>query len=178
MRTASRSNPRFVAAMFQINKLLLIATLLALTGPAMARSSDRNQEMTIDSNWQSCGLGENMSCELRGNIVINQGTLHINAAQGTINQANGRPNRARLTGGVTMRQELDDGTPINTRSGSVDYDFNTEIIILTGNVEINQPRGNLRGERVVYNMKTGQVQSGGQEGGGRVRMTIQPKAGS
>ncbi|PJJ98031.1 lipopolysaccharide transport periplasmic protein LptA [Lysobacteraceae bacterium NML75-0749] len=163
--------------MSPIRKTLLTAFALAMAGSAWARSSDRNQAMTIDSNWQSCGLGENMSCELRGDIIINQGTLRINAAQGTINQANGRPNRARLTGGVTMRQELDDGTPINTRSGSVDYDFNTEIIILTGNVEINQPRGNLRGERVVYNMKTGQVQSGGQEGGGRVRMTIQPKAG-
>ena len=163
--------------MSPIRKTLLTAFALAMAGSAWARSSDRNQAMTIDSNWQSCGLGENMSCELRGDIIINQGTLRINAVQGTINQANGRPSRARLTGGVTMRQELDDGTPINTRSGSVDYDFNTEIIILTGNVEINQPRGNLRGERVVYNMKTGQVQSGGQEGGGRVRMTIQPKAG-
>ena len=75
-----------------------------------------------------------------------------------------------------MSQTLDDGTPVNTRSAAVDYDFSTEIIILTGNVTITQPRGNLSGERVVYNMRTGQVQSGGQ-GGGRVRMTIQPKAG-
>ncbi|MDO4709515.1 MAG: lipopolysaccharide transport periplasmic protein LptA [Pseudomonadota bacterium] len=160
-----------------IHKTLLCAFAVLMTGSAWARSSDRNQAMTIDSNWQSCGLGENMSCELRGNIVINQGTLRINAAQGTIQQNNGRPSRARLSGGVSMRQEMDDGTPVNTRSSAVDYDFSTEIIILTGNVEINQPRGNLRGERVVYNMKTGQVQSGGQEGGGRVRMTIQPKAG-
>lgn len=164
--------------MFPTNKLLLASALLAIGGSAFARSSDRNQPMTIDSNWQSCGLGENMSCELRGDIVISQGTLKINSAQGQINQVNGRPNRARLAGGVNMSQELDDGTPVKTRSNAVDYDFNTEIIILTGNVEITQPRGTLRGERVVYNMKTGQVQSGGQEGGGRVRMTIQPKAGS
>ena len=75
-----------------------------------------------------------------------------------------------------MNQVMDDGTPVTTKSAAVDYDFNTEIIILTGGVTITQPRGTLRGERVVYNMRTGQVQSGGQ-GGGRVRMTIQPKAG-
>lgn len=164
--------------MSPIHKILFTAFAFAIAGSAWARSSDRNQAMNIDSNWGNCNLGESMSCELRGNIVITQGTLRINASQGTIHQTNGRPSRARLTGGVTMRQELDDGTPVNTRSSTVDYDFSTEVIILTGSVQINQPRGNLRGERVVYNMKTGQVQSGGQEGGGRVRMTIQPKAGS
>lgn len=158
------------------NALLLAAAFLAASGVALARSSDRNAQMDIASDWSSCALGGNMSCELRGNILITQGTLRINAGQGTINQAGGRPSRARLTGGVTMTQQMDDGTPVNTKSASVDYDFNTEIIILTGGVEIVQTRGTLRGDRVVYNMRTGQVQSGGQ-GQGRVRMTIQPRQG-
>lgn len=156
--------------------VLLAAALVAASGVAMARSSDRNAPMNIESNSSTCQLGGDMSCTLSGNIVITQGTLKINASQGQLNQSGGRPNRARLTGGVTMNQQLDDGTPVNTKSSTIDYDFNTEIIILTGSVEIRQPRGNLHGERVVYNMKTGQVQSGGQ-GQGRVHMTIQPKAG-
>ncbi|RMH94113.1 lipopolysaccharide transport periplasmic protein LptA [Lysobacter pythonis] len=158
------------------NALLLAAALAAASGGALAKSSDRNQPMTIDADWSSCGLGGNMSCEMRGKVVITQGTLKINAAQGQFTQSDGRPSKARMTGGVTMNQQMDDGTQVNTRSSAVDYDFNTEIVVLTGNVEITQPRGVLKGERVVYNMKTGQVQSGG-EGGGRVRMTIQPKAG-
>ena len=157
--------------------LLLAAALVAASGVALARSSDRNAAMDIASDWSSCDLGNNMSCQLRGNIVITQGTLRINASQGSLSQAGGRPSRARLTGGVTMSQQLDDGTPVSTRSATVDYDFNTEVIILSGGVEISQPRGSLRGERVVYNMRTGQVQSGGQ-GGGRVRMTIQPRPAS
>ena len=158
------------------NTLLIAAAFVAASGAVFARSSDRNAPMNIEANASTCNLGDNMSCTLTGNIVITQGTLRINASQGTMVQAGGRPSRARLTGGVTMSQTLDDGTPVNTRSAAVDYDFSTEIIILTGNVTITQPRGNLSGERVVYNMRTGQVQSRGQ-GGGRVRMTIQPKAG-
>lgn len=158
------------------NALLLAAALAAASGLAYARSSDRNAPMNIESNTSTCNLGDNMNCTVSGNVVITQGTLKINASQGTMAQAGGRPSKARLTGGVTMSQTLDDGTPVNTKSSAVDYDFSTEIIILTGNVTITQPRGNLSGERVVYNMRTGQVQSGGQ-GGGRVRMTIQPKAG-
>ena len=46
--------------------------------------------------------------------------------------------------------------------------------VFTGNVVIHQDRGSLNGERVVYNLKTGQLQSGG-EGGGRVKMRILPK---
>lgn len=158
------------------NALLLAAALAAVSGIAFARSSDRNQQMDITSNSSNCQLGDNMSCTLSGNIVITQGTLKINAAQGQMMQSGGRPSRAKLSGGVTMSQTLDDGTPVSTKSAAVDYDFNTEVIILTGGVVITQPRGNLRGERVVYNMRNGQVQSGGQ-GSGRVHMTLQPKAG-
>ena len=39
-----------------------------------------------------------------------------------------------------------------------------------------QQRGSLSGQRVVYNMKTGQVESGGGAGGGRVKMRILPKS--
>lgn len=150
--------------------------LAAASGIALAKSSDRNAPMDIGADWSSCGLGGNMSCEMRGNVVITQGTLKINAAQGNFNQTGGRPSKARLTGGVTMSQQMDDGTPVNTKSSTVDYDFSTEIVILTGNVVLTQPRGTLRGERVVYNMRNGQVQSGGK-GNGRVHMTIQPKTG-
>jgi lipopolysaccharide export system protein LptA len=46
--------------------------------------------------------------------------------------------------------------------------------VFTGNVSIQQPTGSLAGQRGVYNMKTGQVSSGGP-GNGRVKMRIQPK---
>lgn len=158
------------------NAFLIAAALVAASGMALAKSSDRNQLMDITSDSSNCQLGDNMSCTLSGNIVITQGTLKINASQGQMMQSGGRPSRAKLSGSVTMSQTLDDGTPVTTKSSTVDYDFNTEVIILTGGVVITQPRGNLRGERVVYNMRNGQVQSGGQ-GNGRVRMTIQPKTG-
>ncbi len=157
-------------------KLLFLAAagLLTISGNLWARSSDRSQPMNIDADWSGCNLGENMDCTFRGDIQITQGTLRITAAQGQLNQSGGRPSRAQLSGGVRMSQQMDDGSQVTTQSNSVDYNFNTEIIVLTGNVRITQPRGNLRGERVVYNMRTGEVQSGG-EGGGRVRMTIQPR---
>jgi lipopolysaccharide export system protein LptA len=69
---------------------------------------------------------------------------------------------------------MDDGTPMTARAGTVDYDLKGETAVFTGDVEITQPRGSMNGARVVYNLKTGNIESGG-EGKGRVRMHILPK---
>ena len=74
-----------------------------------------------------------------------------------------------------LKQQIDDGTPMSAAANQVDYDLRTEIVVFTGNVSIQQPRGSLSGQRVVYNMKTGEVNSGGQ-GSGRVKMRIQLRA--
>ena len=81
-----------------------------------------------------------------------------------------------FTGGpVTLKQELDDGTPMSARADKVDYSLKTEVVVFTGNVTINNQRGTLSGQRVVYNLKTGNVESGG-EGGGKVKVRILPKS--
>ena len=52
--------------------------------------------------------------------------------------------------------------------------MHTEVVVFTGDVAIVQQRAaRINGQRVVYNMKTGQVESGG-DGNGRVKMRILP----
>ena len=159
--------------------LLIAAALVAASGVAYARSSDRKQPMDIQADSTTYNANnDGTPTVLTGNVVITQGTLKINSARADVYQRSGDITRTVLTGApVRMSQQMDDGTPLNIAASRVDYDMKTEIVTLTGSVVITQPRGDLRGERVVYNMRTGQVQSGGQ-GNGRVRMTIQPKAGS
>jgi lipopolysaccharide export system protein LptA len=47
-------------------------------------------------------------------------------------------------------------------------------VVFTGNVQLEQSRGTMSGERVVYNLKTGAIDSGGPNNG-RVHMRILPK---
>lgn len=160
--------------------LLACASAMALllaAAPAEARRSDRNQPMNIDANSSEFSTDGSRPSLLRGNVVITQGTLRINASQADIHQnRSGDIVRIVLRGGpATLRQELDDGTPMNVRASQIDYNHQTEVAVFTGNVQVSQPRGSLAGERVTYNMATGQVQGGGGEGS-RVRMTIQPRA--
>lgn len=154
---------------------LLAVSGLALAGAAVARTSDRNQPMDIEAAHQVCGFGANDTCTLTGNVTLTQGSLNIVAAKAIIEQNGGDPSRALLSGGVTLKQTMDDGNQINATAANVDYNLKTEVVVFTGNVELRQLRGTLSGQRVVYNMKTNQVESGGA-GNGRVKMRILPKS--
>ncbi|MFS8137901.1 MAG: lipopolysaccharide transport periplasmic protein LptA [Thermomonas sp.] len=155
--------------------LLLALFAIATTTGVQARTTDRNQPMDIEAAHQVCGFGANDTCTLTGNVTLVQGSLNVTAAKAVIEQSGGDPSRALLSGGVTLRQAMDDGNQINAKSSNVDYNLKTEVVVFTGNVEIIQQRGTLNGQRVVYNMKTGQVESGG-DGNGRVKMRILPKS--
>lgn len=148
--------------------------LLACISGAWARTADRNQPMDTESNSNNCTLGDAGQCQLIGNVHITQGSLNIDAAKATILRAGGNISRALLSGGpVLLTQQMDDGTPMTARASNVDYNLDTEVVIFTGNVQLQQPRGSMSGQRVVYNLKTGSVDSGG-EGNGRVKMRILP----
>lgn len=155
--------------------LLSLAAAYAIPTAALARSTDRSKPMDIDAGASDYSLDDSRPTVLSGGVIITQGTLDIRSTRADITQRNGEPVRAVLTGSpVKLTQQLDDGTPMSALAGKVDYDLKTEIVIFTGNVSIQQPRGTLSGQRVVYNMRSGQVTSGGQ-GSGRVKMRIQPK---
>jgi lipopolysaccharide export system protein LptA len=164
-------------ASLPLSLLLPVSGLLAvaMAGSALARSSDRNQPMDIDAGRQEGTFDGDSVNILSGGVSIRQGTLDIRSARAEITLVGGDPTRALLTGSpVVLKQQMDDGTPMTARAGRVDYNLRTEVVVFTGNVQIQQPRGSMSGERVVYNLQTGRVESGG-EGNGRVKMRIMPR---
>ncbi|MFP7722056.1 lipopolysaccharide transport periplasmic protein LptA [Lysobacter sp. A3-1-A15] len=154
---------------------LLLATATLLPGPASARSSDRNKPMDIEAGYSDYSMDDSRPTVLTGGVTITQGTLDIKATRADVTQRNGEAVRAVLTGGpVRLDQQLDDGRPMSAVASKVDYDLRTEVVVFTGDVRISQPNGSMSGQRIVYNMRTGQVQGGG-EGAGRVKMRIMPR---
>lgn len=154
---------------------LAFFALLACTTAALGRTSDRNQPMDAESNANTCTLGDAGQCVMTGNVRISQGSLNIDAAKAIVFRAGGDVSRALLSGApVVLKQQMDDGTPMTARANNVDYNLKSEIVIFTGDVQLDQPRGTMSGQRVVYNLKTGSIDSGG-EGKGRVKMRILPR---
>ncbi len=159
-----------------LTTVLTLAAALA-AAPAWAKSSDRNQPMDLTSNTQDCMLADDGGpCVFTGNVRIVQGTLDVRAAKADVRRGGGDIQRVILTGSpVRLKQQLDDGGTIDASAANVDYDLQTETVVFTGNAEINQPgRGTMAGGRIVYNMATGRVQGGGQDGG-QIRTRILPK---
>jgi lipopolysaccharide export system protein LptA len=157
-----------------VSVLLLVATLCC-TSMASARTSDRNQPMDAESDQNSCVLSDSGQCVMTGNVHITQGSLNITAGKAVIYRAGGDISRAVLTGSpAVLKQQMDDGTPMTAHASNVDYNLQSEVVVFTGAVELQQPRGTMNGERVVYNLKTGAIDSGGA-GNGRVKMHLMPK---
>ena len=60
------------------------------------------------------------------------------------------------------------------RARQIDYDLASETVVLTGNVIVEQPRGELRGEKVTYEIATGKLTGSGEGTASRVHMTLNP----
>ncbi len=159
-----------------VSLALFAAALLGAASPlAWAKSSDRNQETVIDAGRQEGSFEGNGKTLLSGGVSISQGTLDIRSATGEVYMRDGEINRVVFEGKqATLKQQLDDGTWMDAKADRIEYDLVSETITLTGNYSVKSERGTNSGQRMVYNTKTGNMQSGGD--GSRVRTVIKPKS--
>ena len=153
----------------------MVLLLCALAASAWARKSDRLKPMDVNADHSDTSLADDSVSTLTGNVVVTQGTMVIHADKAVITRKDGDISRALLTGApVSLKQDDENGEPMTATARQVDDDLITNIAVFTGNAVIDQPtRGQMHGEKIVYNIDSGQVTSGGD--GTRVSMHILPK---
>ncbi len=152
----------------------LLILCLAASGQVLAKSTDRSQPMDIDADRTDALLGDDAVSVLEGNVKIRQGSLEVDADRAEVHRRAGDIDRIVLTGApARLRQVSDTGEPMDARARQVTYTLASEVMVLTGGVVIEQPRGNLRGETIKYNVDTGRLDGGGD--GQRVSLRILPK---
>jgi len=157
-------------------RLFLSSSIVLVANPVTALEADRSQPMDIQADSLETEINEGKAT-LQGNVRITQGSLKVASARADVQQNSDREvTRAVLEGApATLGQDLDDGGRVDARARVIDYDVAAGVIVLTGAVEIDQPRGTLRGERITYNLNTGQLTGGGTDAPGRVSLRINPK---
>ena len=143
--------------------------------PLAALESDRDKPLDVAAD--ALETTENQArTTLDGNVRISQGTLVVESDRAVVHR--GRDDaisRAVLTGRpATLEQDLDDGGRMKARAREIDYDLARDIVVLTGDVVIDQPRGELRGAKVTYEMATGKL-TGASGESGRVRLRMEPQ---
>ena len=179
-----------------MTKTFVLAASLALTSQAFALSSDRNQPMLIDANYQKSTqsqtgkAGDPDITRLDGNVVVTQGSMKAHADHATIykNPSGvadkdgkiGGITRVVLTGKQAHLQQVHDGDCglMTADADNIDYPNDTGIATLTGNVTVVQKgRGEFHGERMLYNTNTGEMESGdASSAAGRVHMVMEPRS--
>ncbi len=154
---------------------LAVLALALISGEAAARKSDRDLPLDIEADALDGTLDEDGTANLKGNVHITQGTMDVHADIATITRVAGDFNRVVFQGNpAKLNQINDDGTQMRAQAQRIDYNVDIDIVVLTGAVVVEQERGTLRGERVTYNLTSGELDSGGN--GGRIQMKILPKA--
>ncbi|MBW8367022.1 MAG: lipopolysaccharide transport periplasmic protein LptA [Arenimonas sp.] len=155
----------------------LSLTLLAVAfaaGPALAKSTDRQQPMDLSASNMDALLSDDSVSVLEGNVRIRQGSLEVDADRAEIHRKAGEIDEIILTGSpARLRQLSDQGEPMDATAARIVYGTASEVMLLTGNVVITQPRGNLSGETVKYDITTGRLNGGGD--GQTVSMRILPR---
>ncbi len=155
--------------------LLALALGLACTG-AWAKKSDRQQPMDINGAHLDGDLSDDGTSVLTGNVVMTQGTLEIRSDKAVITRKDGEMSRTVLTGNPVHLKQLDENNePMYATARQVDYDMLKNVAVLTGDAVVNQPtRGQMHGQKIVYDVDNGKVTSGND--GSRVSMRILPKS--
>jgi len=179
------------------NAFRIAATLtaLGLAADAFALGSDRSQSMYIDAHYQKTTqsqtgkAGDPDITHLDGDVVMTQGSMKTHADHATIyknasgvtdkNGTAGGITRVVLTGKQAHLQQVHDGdcSLMTADADTIDYLNDSGLATLTGHVVVVQKgKSELRGERMTYNTNTGEMESGDNAPGSRVRMVIEPKS--
>jgi lipopolysaccharide export system protein LptA len=158
-----------------VARAVLALALCALGLNAWAKKSDRKQPMDVTADHSDMSTADDGASTLTGSVVATQGSMVIHADKAVITKKDGDISFIVLTGNpVHLKQDDENGEPMFGTAQRVDDDLIKNVAVFTGNAVIDQPaRGQMHGERIVYDMDSGHVTSGGD--GSRVSMHIIPK---
>jgi lipopolysaccharide export system protein LptA len=192
-----RSNRKANASRRRRNSFALVLTLFGLAPLfAFALSTDKQQNMLINSDYSKIVQNTNNNAPgvtyLTGNVTMDQGTTKARGDEATLYQhpgdskdAQGKDNSGDIQRVIVigkkkqahLEQQQDAGGLFTANSDKIDYNADTSVAVLTGNVVVVQPgRGQFKGAYMVYNTNTGEMESGDKSNAGqRVSMVIEPK---
>jgi lipopolysaccharide export system protein LptA len=174
--------------------LCMLAAFAA--GQAFALSSDRNQPMDVKANYLKTDQNRNTNPDvsttfLKGDVQITQGSLKAHGAEATIYQDNSNKpakgasdsggsskiKRVVIVGKQAHLEQVDDDCGLMIADAdTIDYHTDTDLADLKGHVSVNQKgKGEFHGEHMIYNTKTGEMESGDNSPQSRVTMRFEPK---
>jgi lipopolysaccharide export system protein LptA len=186
------------AAMRRQIAVALLSFAATLAAPcAFALSTDHDQPMDVNANYLRTDQNKNTKADvsttfLKGDVRITQGSIKTHSDEATIYQdnsakaaktsdaeANNKIKRVVMTGRPAHMEQVhdDDCSLMTADADTIDYHTDTDLADLKGHVNVIQKgKGEFHGEHMIYNTKTGEMQSGDNSPQSRVTMRFEPKS--
>jgi len=176
---------------YMVSTLLFFGLSTSLLLPAHAEKADSQKEMVIEAEHLiSDGKTNTTTCT--GDVLITKGTLIVKAERAIATKTADDFQNVKLygkaSGKVTFRQKRDGGPDlwVEGEADRAEYDEKTEFVKFTSRAKVRYLDGKRvtdeqEGEYLSYDSKNdifvGTNTSNGTavSGGGRIRLTIQPK---
>jgi len=164
---------------------LLLLVVLALGSPAVpALPDDQKQPIEIEADGVEIDEGKQLSV-YTGNVDIRQGSIRLQAQKVTVHhEKSNQPRRIVAEGKPARFKQLEKkgGKEVKARANRIEYDANSEEVLLIGKAVLTQGKDSFKSNRIRYDrrkavVKAGAaVKGGGKKQGGRVRITINPNS--
>ncbi len=156
---------------------LLLVLAMASTTVVFALPSDQSKPVTLEADQASFNERTGVT-SYRGNVIITQGTIRIEADQLTVNLDDNRGIKDAIAQGSPARfqQQLETSKGLAKGQGqNVTYNAQTGIVTLKGNAFLSQDGATFRGETLRYSMNQGDIEATGSSKQ-RVQLVIPPSA--
>ena len=160
------------------SKALALALLGALSGPAPGLSTDKDQPLDLEADSAEIDEAKGLST-YAGNVVATQGSMRLESDRLTIFHTGSKAERLEAVGKPARFQQLADDSPepVKARAQLMEYRFDSEELLLTGDAVVLQGKDTFKSDRITYDRVRSVVKGGAAaKGKERVRITVDPKA--
>jgi len=152
---------------------LLALTLMLAAATGLALESDKDQPIELAADSVDIDESKGMSI-YRGDVDLRQGTMRVLADVVTVHQKKRKPTKVVAEGRpVKFRQQSDTG-PVKGEARRVEYEVDSENLVMIGNAVLIQGGDSMRSDRIVYDRIRSVVKAGAAaKGKERVRIRIE-----
>ena len=170
MRSRRRTSRQGAAAVWA-------ALWVGLCGPAAGLSTDKDQPLDLEADSAEIDEAKGRSVYV-GNVVAVQGSMRLESDRLTIFHAGSKAERLEAEGKPARFQQLADDSPepVKARARHLEYRFDSEELLLTGDAVVTQGKDSFKSDRITYDRVRSVVKGGAAaQGKERVRITVDPK---
>lgn len=119
---------------------------------------------------------KNQSTTYRGNVILIQGNMTLNADELTVFTDDSKLQRIEMTGApATLKATLDDGKPVSGQADTITFFSKAGRLMLAGNAALNQLGNTISSTRIEYDLNNGNLSAGDEKAKSRVEVTFQPE---